>query len=106
MISQEEKKVIDEKEVARLAQLARINLSPKEEEQLAKDLAAILAYFKDINALAVEAAEIIDYYQLKKNQARMDEIVQASVKEKKLIKDNFPQCKRNYLKVKAVLKQV
>jgi aspartyl-tRNA(Asn)/glutamyl-tRNA(Gln) amidotransferase subunit C len=101
------KEKISKRQIAKLAQLARIKLSPKEEEQLANDLAAILDYFKDINALPTERVTAIDYYQLEENQTREDESKSTTEKEeeRERIKKNFPQRKSGFLRVKAVLRQ-
>jgi aspartyl-tRNA(Asn)/glutamyl-tRNA(Gln) amidotransferase subunit C len=42
---------ITKRELEHLAKLARIELDPKEEEKLLKDLGAILDYFKELQAL-------------------------------------------------------
>lgn len=42
---------INKTALTHLAKLARIELDPKEEEKLLKDLAAILDYFKELEAL-------------------------------------------------------
>lgn len=42
---------ISKKELEHLAELARIELDPKEEEKLLTDLDAILSYFKELQAL-------------------------------------------------------
>lgn len=42
---------IGKRELEHLAKLARIELDPKEEEKLLKDLEAILDYFKELQAL-------------------------------------------------------
>lgn len=43
--------VITKRELERLATLARIELDPKEEEKLLKDLGAILDHFKELQEL-------------------------------------------------------
>lgn len=42
---------ISKRELEHLAKLARIELNPKEEEKLLKDLGAILDYFKELQEL-------------------------------------------------------
>ncbi len=43
--------VIDKRELEKLAKLARIELDPKEEDRLLKDLSNILDHFKELQAL-------------------------------------------------------
>ncbi len=43
--------LISKEELRHLAELARIELDPREEEKLQKDLGNILAYFKDLQKL-------------------------------------------------------
>jgi aspartyl/glutamyl-tRNA(Asn/Gln) amidotransferase C subunit len=45
---------IDKKELEHLAKLARIELDPKEEEKLLKDLDAILEHFKELEQLPTD----------------------------------------------------
>lgn len=42
---------IDKRELERLAKLARIELDPKEEEKLLRDLGEILGHFKELQEL-------------------------------------------------------
>jgi aspartyl-tRNA(Asn)/glutamyl-tRNA(Gln) amidotransferase subunit C len=46
---------ITKRELEHLAKLARIELDPKEEERLLKDLGNILEYFKELQALDTSA---------------------------------------------------
>jgi len=46
---------IGKRELEHLAKLARIELDPKEEEKLLKDLSAILDYFKELQTLDTTA---------------------------------------------------
>jgi aspartyl-tRNA(Asn)/glutamyl-tRNA(Gln) amidotransferase subunit C len=45
---------ITKKELAHLAELARIELTPHEEDKLIKDLGNILGYFEELNAIPAE----------------------------------------------------
>jgi aspartyl/glutamyl-tRNA(Asn/Gln) amidotransferase C subunit len=96
---------ITAKEVQKTAKLARIELTKKEEEKFAKELGDILDFFTDIQEAQSGNVEKFDYYQLKENRLRVDEILEKPKGQTEGIKENFPKEKDGYLKVKSVLKK-
>ena len=94
---------ISKEQVDKTAKLARIQLTEKEEEKFAGEMAIILDNFKDINDIDVSGVESFDHYDLIENDLRDDEVEEVSDETKELIRKNFPDRKDNYLKVKAVL---
>ncbi len=92
-------------EVRKTAELARIKLTKKEEEKFTQDLDKILNLFADIQEAQLNKVEKFDHYYLNKNQLRSDQVLEREEGLIKGIKENFPQKKDDYLKVKAVLKK-
>lgn len=99
----ENQNIISEKQIKKIAGLARISLKPEEEKKFAKEIGSILDYFKDISKLELGNMEKFDHYNLEKNQIREDVVEKNSQEEKEAIKNNFPQRKGEHLSVKAVL---
>jgi aspartyl-tRNA(Asn)/glutamyl-tRNA(Gln) amidotransferase subunit C len=99
----EKNNLISKEEVKRIAELARINLQPEEEEKFAQEIGSVLDYFKDISQLELESVENFDHYDLKENYTREDLFEENKETEKAAIKHNFPREKGGCLSVKAVL---
>ncbi|HAS80427.1 MAG: Aspartyl/glutamyl-tRNA(Asn/Gln) amidotransferase subunit C [Candidatus Nomurabacteria bacterium GW2011_GWE1_32_28] len=87
------------KDIEKLAELAKIELSDNEKTSLIKDLDGILSYVKQIESVEVE--NILPEYNLK-NVWREDEI-KNRVFSKDLIIDQFPDSQDGFLKVKKIL---
>jgi len=98
-------KKITVKEVQKTAELARIDLTKKEEERIADELSTILDFFKDIEEVQSGDTEKFDHYQLAENQLRADEVVEKKEELRKGIKENFPKEKNGFLEVKSVIKK-
>ncbi|MEA2006588.1 MAG: Asp-tRNA(Asn)/Glu-tRNA(Gln) amidotransferase subunit GatC [Patescibacteria group bacterium] len=98
-----EEKIISSEDVEKIASLARIEIDSDEKGKFAKEISSILEYFKDLNTVGTSGRERFDYYELLKNQFRVDEIDQIEDEEKQAIRDLFPDRKVNHLKVKEVL---
>jgi|GEM_PF-357662 len=102
------KGVISQKEVEKIAALARINLSAKEKSLFSKELGAILAYFKNIQEVSDDSrVDSFDHFKLLgkvKDNQREDDAKEIDNETKKAIKELFPQKKDDYLKVRAVIK--
>ncbi len=96
-------KIISKEQVQKTAGLARIQISGKEQEQFAGEMAVILDNFKDISEIDVSKVENFDHYELAGNNLRDDELDMASDETKELIRKNFPEREGDHLKVKAVL---
>lgn len=69
---------VDRETIARVARVARLQLSPEEESRLQADADAILAYFSSIQALAGEEAPLAASGELREDAvepfSRPDEI--------------------------------
>lgn len=87
------------KDVEHLAELAKIELSQSEKEQILKDMDGILAYVKQIEDVEVE--DIIPEYN-HKNEWREDVLDQKDF-DMNLIVKQFPDSHDNFVKVKKIL---
>ena len=87
---------MDVKDIDKLAELAKIELSDKEKEELLKDLDGILGYVKQIGEVDVEDIEIEHKI---KNIWREDE-AKNPVFSRDLIIKQFPDSQDGFLKVK------
>ncbi|MDQ3245025.1 MAG: Asp-tRNA(Asn)/Glu-tRNA(Gln) amidotransferase subunit GatC [bacterium] len=93
------------KDVENLAQLARLELSDGEKEKLLHDMEGILAYVKQITEVELPdevGADSIEYTQ--RNIWREDEIIVGDPDFSiNLIKNQFPDSKDGFVKVKKIL---
>ncbi len=96
---------VNQKEIEKIAQLARIDLTKQEKEKFTEEIDSILSYFNDIKKVSETAVRNFDHYELKANQLREDKKSELETEENELIKKNFPEKKDGYLKVKAILKE-
>jgi len=97
--------MISEKEVQRIAKLARIELTKKEVEKFQKDLSAILDYFellKEVDTKNIEPVFCILKDYLKGNAAREDKFYPGSVSDELIAL--APAKKGRQIKVKSVFK--
>jgi aspartyl-tRNA(Asn)/glutamyl-tRNA(Gln) amidotransferase subunit C len=90
---------MDKKDIEKLAELAKIELSDKEKKGLLKDLDGILDYVKQVGEVEVKDSEI-EYKN--RNVWREDEI-KPSVFSPDLIIKQFPDSQDNFVKVKKIL---
>jgi aspartyl-tRNA(Asn)/glutamyl-tRNA(Gln) amidotransferase subunit C len=97
------KQILSQDEIRKVAQLARVELSEKEQEKFADELSSILDYFKDLSSADTSQALVFDHYELEENQFREDQAVVLEENEKEGIRKLFPQRQENSLKVKTVL---
>lgn len=87
------------KDVENLAELARIDLSTEEKEEILKDMGSILEYVKQIEE--VNVGEVNPVYDLK-NVWREDVLEERDF-SKELITRQFPESQDGFLKVKKIL---
>ena len=90
---------MDIKDVENLADLARIELSLEEKQEILKDMKGILEYVKVIEGVQVEDTK--PEYSLK-NVWRED-ILGSREFSKDLITEQFPDSQDGFLKVKKIL---
>ncbi|MDP3763605.1 MAG: Asp-tRNA(Asn)/Glu-tRNA(Gln) amidotransferase subunit GatC [bacterium] len=105
---------LTKKDVQKIAQLARIRLTEKEEGKMAKDLGAILGYIEKLNSVNTDGVEPMGQVTGLENILRPDDpsfappSPQATDGQSKATEDasklinQFPQRKDNHLKVKEV----
>lgn len=90
---------MDIKDVEKLAELARIELSNEEKESMLSDMKGILEYVKVIESVEVEDIKP-DYVSY--NVWREDTLVEREF-SRELILEQFPDKQENFLKVKKIL---
>lgn len=90
-------------EVEQVASLARIDLSPEEITLFQSDLSKVLIFFKELEQLDTENEKVIGHITGRVNEARGDQVDEASVETKEYIKKNFPESEEGFLKVRSVL---
>jgi aspartyl-tRNA(Asn)/glutamyl-tRNA(Gln) amidotransferase subunit C len=89
---------MDIKDVESLAELARIELTDKEKEEILKDMGGILAYVGQIEALNIDSSP---NYMIK-NVWREDEVADKEFSPDLLV-GQFPDSQDGFLKVKKIL---
>lgn len=94
--------MISKEDIKKLAELARIKLTAKEEEGLEKDLRSILAYVEKLKEVDVSGVPEMTHAVEAKNIFRADE---PEKREDILLADQFPEEERGYLKVKGVFER-
>ena len=87
------------KDIEKLAELAKIDLSDKEKEVLLKDMDGILDYVKQIES--IEVADLNLEY-INKNVWREDETTSRVFSREQII-SQFPDAKDDFVKVKKIL---
>jgi aspartyl/glutamyl-tRNA(Asn/Gln) amidotransferase C subunit len=88
------------KDVYKLADLARIDVTEAEAVSLTSDLNNILDYIKTIESASVPE---VDKNFILKNSVRDDEVVFVDEYTKEMIKKNFPSRKEDYLEVNKII---
>lgn len=97
--------MISKEEVQHISRLARLELDEKELKKMQKDLGEILDYvemLKKVDVPGVDAGSHSVGLDLK-NVIREDEGLRESDATVKKIKEQFPDKKGDYLKVKGIL---
>lgn len=91
--------MISQDDIKKLAQLARIHLSEKEEKSLEKDLQNILAYVEKLKEVDISNVPEMTHAVETRNVFREDDLEK---KDYILLRGQFPEEEKGYLKVKAV----
>jgi aspartyl-tRNA(Asn)/glutamyl-tRNA(Gln) amidotransferase subunit C len=96
--------MIDKEQVRKVAHLARLELTPEEEEQFTTQLSSILDYFEQLSELDVSdvppTARAIDV----SNITRPDQLQPFSDRE--LILESAPEQEGDFFKVPKILNEV
>ena len=90
------------KEVQKIADLARIEITDQEAEKYLQELSDILGFVEKLNEADTENIEPVAHITGAKNEMREDRIIEANDDTKKRIISNFPEKKDRFYKVKAV----
>jgi aspartyl-tRNA(Asn)/glutamyl-tRNA(Gln) amidotransferase subunit C len=90
------------KDIEKLAQLARIELTETEKQTYLKDLGSILNYVDQIKTVVAEVGEERTVGELR-NVMRADQGDNISGSNTEAIVNEFPAKQGNYLKVKKIL---
>lgn len=95
--------MIDKEQVRKVAHLARLELSPQEEEQFTSQLGSILDYFEQLSELDVTdvppTTRAIDV----SNVTRLDQL--QNVSDRNSILDSAPEQEGDFFKVPKILNE-
>jgi aspartyl-tRNA(Asn)/glutamyl-tRNA(Gln) amidotransferase subunit C len=95
---------VSEEEVKHIAELARIELTPEESEQFARELSDVLGYIAQLGEVDTSAVEPISQVTGKMNVFREDVVKESSEETKDIMAGNYPDQQDGYIRVKQVLK--
>ena len=94
--------MVTRKEVERVAKLARIGITKKEEEKFARELSLILDYVEKLKEVDILKTLPTSHSVEIENVTREDKSSKFKVQSSKLLK-LAPETKDSYLKVKSIL---
>ena len=90
-------------DIAKIAELARLNLKPDEKKKLEKDLESILAYVEQLKSLNTDKVEPTSHVLNLENVFRPDETKPSEVRDEVL--DHAPQREGKFFKVPKVVEK-
>ena len=93
---------LTEKEVEKIASLARIRLTSEEKEKLAQEMGAILKYVEKLNEIDTKGVEPTAQVTGLENVFRKDEPLGVVKTEPGKLLEQAPDRRDDYVKVKAV----
>lgn len=100
---------LSEKEIERVASLARIKLGEEEKEKMASELGAVLGYIDKLKEVNTEVVEPIAHITGMENILREDETSKKSLEvqaaEAAKLVEATPESKGNFVKVPAVFSE-
>jgi aspartyl-tRNA(Asn)/glutamyl-tRNA(Gln) amidotransferase subunit C len=94
--------MLSKEEVKHIALLARIGIKEDEIEKYQKDLSAVLDFFRELETVATDDVEAIGHITGTADVAREDRTEDFGVLGTQNIRNNFPDTKDGFLKVKSV----
>jgi len=97
--------LIDKKQLKHIAELAKIEFSEEELESFMNDLNNILNYVDEIKKLNLDNFEPMVGGPIQKLELREDNVKIESEETKRLIIEQFPAKKENYLKISRIIKK-
>lgn len=93
--------IMDKKEIEKLANLARIKISPSEKQGFFDDLKTVLSYVSEIEEVGTK--NTISEAKELKNVFREDSLAHESGLYTESIMEEIPKKEKGYLKVKKIL---
>lgn len=93
---------MDIKDVEKLAELARIELSQAEKEALLSDMKGVLDYVKVIEGVEVDGEEV-EYETYNVWREDLPRVAGEELFSREIITDQFPDSQDGFLKVKKIL---
>lgn len=93
--------MLTEEEVKKVAEMARIELTPEEVAKFQKDLSSVLEYVEELQQVDTEGLEIVSSVTGLENVQREDVAVLSENQEELMA--NAPERKDRYYKVKSIL---
>lgn len=94
---------IDNATIEKLAQLARLEFSDSEKEELKKDLSKILSYMDKLNEINTDGVEPLVHVSDEVNVLRED-VVKETITQQEALK-NAPDKNSDYFKIPKVLEK-
>jgi aspartyl-tRNA(Asn)/glutamyl-tRNA(Gln) amidotransferase subunit C len=94
--------MINEKEIKKLGELARIELDEKEIKSLQKDIGSILDYFKKLKEIDTENVKELIHPLENFNKLREDSASKPFVEETATLIKAAPEYRNGYIKVKKI----
>lgn len=89
-------------DINHISQLARLGLKEDEKNKLETDLSAILGFIEKLKEVDIEGVEPMTGGTDLSNVMRDDGIGEKNEKQRKMILDNVPKRKDNFVEVRAV----
>ncbi len=99
--------MISKEEVQKIAKLARLGISEKEEEKFQKDLSIILDYFSILNKVDVSGIKpfsqnVGEFACCKNEEAREDKVLSENLESANELIGQAPEKTERHIKVKAI----
>lgn len=95
--------MISKKEIAHIAKLARIHVTPQEEKNLEKDLAAILRFIKKLQELPTDDVEPVTGGGETRQNTRADEPIDARLEgNSEALRRAAPNEERGFIKTRGI----
>ena len=94
---------ITKKDVDKLADLSRIEMTDDEKNEIQKDLESILGYVSELQEVVAEEPPVEDRIGMLKNVMREDEGPHAERTHTKEVVASAPNSEGDYIKVKKIL---
>ncbi|MEY2984452.1 MAG: Aspartyl-tRNA(Asn) amidotransferase subunit / Glutamyl-tRNA(Gln) amidotransferase subunit [Cyanobacteriota bacterium] len=93
--------MLDQSQVQKIAQLARLEITPEEEVQFAQQLSSILDYFEQLNELPTEGVPPTTRAIELSNILRAD--TQAHWQDRQTLLDNAPEPEGDFFRVPQIM---